>query len=219
MSPEREREEIAVPDVYGAIVGYRRWDLKEDGMLHSKLGAGDRVWQPGVNRADFPPPHGSGGFHAWHTPEHFILGPRRLYGKVFGAILAWGEMSTSYAAFRAEFARIIGLAGKGNVMEDVAATYEVPLFATRGALAEEVARHGRSLDESQRGPKKAKQQAPNLELEAPQDRSMAVAHARLYTPGQTPRLAPEVPAPHIFVPIALGASCLVGAELVKALLL
>jgi hypothetical protein len=138
------------------VIGYRSWKL--DDWVLSPVVYGS-PWRPGVNRAQCKAhpdwwldpddteraPHGHSaphehcrcGLHAYHDL------PERTQGSVIGAVAAWGDLQVHHNGFRAECAQIVALVA-GECLEEVAATYGVPLVA-RELLAAEAQQHGSPL--------------------------------------------------------------------------
>lgn len=198
MTPASE----VAPDLMRPITGYRRWDIDP---LSGYLRARGREWMPGVNESSDLPGEGNGtGWYAWHRPHEFFIG-RRAYGKVYGAILAWGDIMTSHDRFRAQYARIIGLVGKGD-MEDVADLYDVPLFGSKAALIKAVKEHDLECPKELRRPKGelVERSEPNLVL-----RPEVQISYEPYSPTMMP------PIPWWVPPAALGLTCYGVARLVE----
>lgn len=186
--------------------------------------SGTYAWTPGVNRAKKPGPNNGDGFHAWHAPDQALNSGGNYYGPVFGAILAWGEMMVADDWFRAEYCRVIGLAGRPDNL-DLQATlvdlallgtdYDVPIFDTKEELVAEVQRHGCELDTALR-PGKQLATVPNLKLGT---RTPPASNLHPSYFPSSPIILPTFRPRPILIPLAFGGGCLLGAELVKGLLL
>lgn len=108
---------LDAPDFTEALLGYRLWNLREDGGLGPITG-GD-AWVPGANTARClsnwrhraPHPDCGCGFNALHKPP---LEYRNDKGSAIGAIAAWGEIDVYKTGFRAQYSCVIALMQPGT---------------------------------------------------------------------------------------------------------
>jgi glycine cleavage system H lipoate-binding protein len=132
-----EGGEPRAPDAAEALLGWRVWDLRDDGLLHPVIGGAD-PWEPGANQAVChrrgPRPHAAPGgncgcgFNALHHPPLEYLDDSSF---ALGVIAAWGTVDVFRTGFRAEYACVLGLldSDPGDPERGaVAAHYGVPLL-------------------------------------------------------------------------------------------
>jgi hypothetical protein len=108
------------PDFAFAVAGYRAWQVGPGGVLFPLALPAAPPWEPTVTHArcfagrchdvhEAPGHHCKCGLHALRDPDDERL---KLGHPAVGAIAAWGEIEVYSAGFRAEYARVIALAGE-----------------------------------------------------------------------------------------------------------
>ncbi len=109
-----------VPLLPAEVLGYRTWRLGDDGGLASVVSVhpdARSAWTPGdvVARCrhghEAPHPGCTCGLYArYEPPDPCVDGGFGANEAVYGAIVAWGAIDTTSTDFRAQHARIVGLA-------------------------------------------------------------------------------------------------------------
>jgi hypothetical protein len=144
------------PDLAEPVLGFRAFDVCEDGRLISVTGHGT-VWRPGVVTAYCRRP----GFSSHPAPAHDCtcglyayteLDPRLKQGeRCIAAIAAWGNMEVHETGFRAQRACVLALAAtpaadllQRRLIFASAERYGVPAVPLRHLEAEGL-RHARPL--------------------------------------------------------------------------
>jgi len=134
---ERDREPEpapdAPPDLFGDVLGWRRWNVSPQGdLISTGVGA---VWRPGANHAlcdqgldhKAPQLHCACGWYGLHEYPGS--------GFAVGLIRAWGKIAVHVTGFRAEWAEVVCLVGRTAMGRDdqrrlqrAANYYEVPIM-------------------------------------------------------------------------------------------
>jgi hypothetical protein len=135
--------DTAAPDLIRAVIGFRQWRLRDDGLR--SLHADDR-WERGLHTArclgehahEGPAPQNecTCGLYAWYAPP-----PRTASAAtpdlVAGAVAMWGRVELHAQGMRAQHAIIVALAlpfswgGKRRRLLAVARALEVPAVPAR----------------------------------------------------------------------------------------
>lgn len=121
------------PDLAEAVLGFRAWQVRVDGVLGAMVAGA--LWVPGRNEAvcspGLSPPRG-----ARHNAPHpgcgcglnayfaLVQELRAAEFVAIGAIAAWGEIDVYAAGFRAQFAQVIALSFPASGPGRSAATME-----------------------------------------------------------------------------------------------
>lgn len=160
------------PSFIQPVIGYRKWRVREDGLLVSVHRQENGPWPVrGETTArcaiceryrpseELPGRNHRCGIYAHYRIEHTTGDFTQYHGFVLGAVACWGKVVPHRELFRAQTARVVALCGDDGALENVgglgrhpAELYEVPYLRTAEELRDAAAAHGEELPLTVRPP-------------------------------------------------------------------